>query len=569
MKKVLIADDMPISQMITDNMLAGRYQTFCASSAEEAIDICRKKQPDLILSDFSLSGLRGAKLLEKFREEAGEDVPIIFMTADTSDEAETDSLDSGAVDFIHKPFSAEVLLRRVAKALENAQQTSKPQETSAKRKILIVDDMIVSLMITENMLADQYQTFCAQSAKEAMEIYRAEKPDMILSDFRMPGMTGYEMQIALQNEFHKKIPFMFMTADKSDEVESEGFDNGAMDFIRKPFQPEVLLRRVANIVNTVGEIQDLKKTSTIDKLTGLFNKGSSEEELKKVCKKSHGALMMIDLDSFKLVNDIHGHAMGDKILIAFADILRATMRSTDLIGRMGGDEFVAFCHGIHEESAIASKTQFINEKITEAAKQLMGEDMNIPLGASIGCVLIPQAGTDFTELYKKADKALYIVKKNGKHGYNIFSEDAPEDKVETVVTLAQVQMILGERNIEAGAMVLPFESFRTIYRFIKRTRAGYGKTICIVLLVLKRTAADDGTVPLKHAGDQLIECLHSTLRRGDVVSQNGRNQFLVLLTNTDGHYDVTRAISRVVENWGKLPESKSFYFTQEWAVLDA
>ena len=436
------------------------------------------------------------------------------------------------------------------------------------KKILIVDDVDVLREMTAFMLEGQYETFCAASAKEAMEVYRKEKPDMVLSDFRMPGMTGYEFQIALQNEFHKKIPFMFMTADKSEDVESKGFDNGAMDFIRKPFQPGVLLRRVANILRTVDEIQDLTKTSTTDALTGLFNKGSSEEELKKICKKSHGSLMMIDLDSFKLVNDIHGHAMGDKILIAFADILRATMHSSDLIGRMGGDEFVAFCHGVHEEAAIAAKTQFINEKITEAAKKLMGEDMNIPLGASIGCVLVPQAGTDFVELYKKADKALYIVKQNGKHGYNIFNEDAPEENVETVATLAQIEMILAERNKEPGAYVIPFESFRIIYRFIKRTRAGYGKTICIVLLALKRTA-DGEKVPLKQAGEHFIECLHDTFRRGDIVSQNGANQFLVLLTNTDGHHDVTRALARVIENWGKLPDSKNFYFTHEWAVLDS
>jgi len=436
------------------------------------------------------------------------------------------------------------------------------------KKILIVDDVDVLREMTAFMLEGQYETFCAGSAEEATEIYRREKPDMVLSDFRMPGKTGYEFQIELQNEFHKKIPFMFMTADKSDEVESKGFDNGAMDFIRKPFQPDVLLRRVANILRTVDEIQDLTKTSTTDALTGLFNKGTSEEELTKICKKSVGSLMMIDLDSFKLVNDIHGHAMGDKILIAFADILRAAMRSTDLIGRMGGDEFVAFCHGVVDENSIATKTQFINEKITDAAKKLMGEDMNIPLGASIGCVLVPQAGTDFKELYKKADKALYIVKQNGKHGYNIFSEDAVEENVETVATLAQVEMILAERNKEPGAYVLPFESFRNIYRFLKRTRAGYGKTICIVLLALKRTG-DDKSISLKFAGEKFIECLHKTLRRGDIVSQNGTNQFLVLLTNTDGHHDVTRAMSRVVENWGKLPESKNFYFTHEWSVLDA
>ena len=436
------------------------------------------------------------------------------------------------------------------------------------KKILIVDDMEVNREMTAFMLAGKYETFCASSPQEAMEVYRQEHPDLILSDFRMPGMTGYEMQIELQNEFHKKIPFMFMTGDKSEEVESQGFDNGAMDFIRKPFKPEVLLRRVANIIRTIDEIHDLTKVSTTDALTGLFNKGSSEEELKKICKKSVGSLMMIDLDSFKLVNDIHGHAMGDKILIAFADILRAAMRSTDLIGRMGGDEFVAFCHGVHEEKAIASKAQFINEKITEAARQLMGEDMNIPLGASIGCVLVPQAGTDFVDLYKKADKALYIVKQNGKHGYNIFSEDATEDKVETVATLAQIEMIVSERNEKKGAFILPFESFRIIYRFLKRTREGYGKTLCLVLLSLMRST-DGSTVKLRDAAESFTECLKGTLRRGDVVTQNSANQFLMLLSNSDGHHDMTKTLGRIAENWGKLPESKSFYFTQEWQDLDA
>lgn len=391
---------------------------------------------------------------------------------------------------------------------------------------------------------------------------------MVLSDFRMPGMTGYEMQIELQNEFHTKIPFMFMTADRSDEVESKGFDNGAMDFIHKPFTPEVLQRRVANILQTVGAIQDLKKTSSTDALTGLFNKGSSEEELTKICKKSVGSLMMIDLDSFKLVNDIHGHAMGDKILISFADILRAAMRSTDLIGRMGGDEFVAFCNGVLEESAIAAKTQFINEKITESAKKLMGEDMNIPLGASIGCVFVPKAGTDFKELYKKADKALYIVKQNGKHGYNIFSDDVPEKKVESAVTLSQVEMILGERNKKAGAFILPFESFRIIYRFLKRTRTGYGKTICIVLLTLKKIGEDEN-IPLKEVTEQFVECMHKTFRRDDVITQNASNQFIILLINTDGHHDVTRALGRLAEAWGNFPEGKSHYFSHEWKVLDS
>ncbi|MCR5833717.1 MAG: diguanylate cyclase [Selenomonadaceae bacterium] len=436
------------------------------------------------------------------------------------------------------------------------------------KKILIVDDQEVTREMVAFMLESKYETVCAESAAQAMEVYRREKPNMILSDFRMPGMTGYDLQIELQNEFHKKIPFMFMTADKSEDVESQSFKNGAMDFIHKPIQPEILLRRIANILSTVGEIEALKKTSTTDALTGLFNKGSSEEELKEICKTSRGSLLMIDLDSFKLVNDIHGHAMGDKILIAFADILRAAMRSSDLIGRMGGDEFVSFCHGVDDPAAIASKTKFINEKITAAAKKLMGEDMNIPLGASIGCVLVPQSGTDFSELYKKADKALYIVKQNGKHGYNIYSEDALEEQVETVVTLDQVEMILGERNKESGGYVVPFETFRVMYRLIKRNATTFGKRSHLVLMLLKHMD-DDKNFSLRIAGEKFIDCLQKTLKRGDVVSHNGNNQFLLLLTDIDNDDDAEKIIGRIVESWNELPESKHFCFTYEQAVLNS
>ena len=435
------------------------------------------------------------------------------------------------------------------------------------KKILIVDDMMVSLMMTENMLADNYETFCASSGKEAIEIYRKEKPDMVLSDLRMPGMTGYELQLALQAEYHKIIPFMFMTADSSEETESKGFDNGAMDFIRKPFRPDVLLRRVANILQTVEQIQGLKKDAEIDKLTGLLNKVSSEKDLTQLCQTSSGALLMIDLDSFKLVNDIHGHAMGDKVLVTFADILRAASRSSDLIGRLGGDEFIAFCQDVHDESVIAQKSKFINERILDAAKKLMGEDMNIPLGASIGCVFVPMHGTNFSELFKKADKALYIVKQNGKHGYNVYSENTVEDESVDIADIAQVEMILSERNPEDGAFILPFESFRTLYRFLKRTRGFYSKTTCLVVFTMKRHK-DGDEISLSQAQEEFLETLQKTFRQGDVIAKNGSNQFLVMLTNTNAQRDVDSALSRVNKNWESNSCSAYFWYNYEWTVIN-
>lgn len=428
-------------------------------------------------------------------------------------------------------------------------------------KILIVDDMQVSLMMTENMLAGQYETVCASSGKEAIEVYRRELPDMVLSDLRMPGMSGFELQRTLQDEYHDTIPFMFMTADHDEEIESTGFDNGAMDFIRKPFRPDVLLRRVGNIMQTVEQIQGLKKHASIDSLTGLLNKSSSEAELKTICRNASGALMMIDLDSFKLVNDIHGHSMGDKILISFADIIRAAVRPADLVGRLGGDEFIAFCHGMNDEAGIAHKSDYINKRLVETAKHLMGEDMNIPLGASIGCVFVPSQGTDFAELFKKADKALYVVKQNGKHGYNIF-EEPREDATEETETgnIGSVEMILGERNHPEGAFLLPFEGFRSVYRFLRRTVGDYSKPACILLFTFAKN-------PTADVSEKFVTNLKTTLRKGDVVTQNGANQFLVILSNTN-YPDLNHAVKRIRKNWSKLPESAAFPFSFEWSVLE-
>ena len=452
--------------------------------------------------------------------------------------------------------------------------------------------MMVSLMMTENILATQYVTVCASSGKEAIEMYRKERPDMVLSDLRMPGMSGYELQLTLQEEYHTIIPFMFMTADPNEETESKGFDNGAMDFIRKPFRPDVLLRRIANILQTVEQIQGLKKHASTDALTGLLNKASSEEELKSVCRTSNGALMMIDLDSFKLVNDIHGHAMGDKILIAFADIIRSAVRPGDLLGRMGGDEFIAFCYGLNDETVIATKTEFINERLVEAAKKLMGEDMNIPLGASIGCVFVPAEGNDFADLYKKADKALYNVKQNGKHGYGIYSrtQQLNEMEISDVTNLSNIELILEERNQKEEAAVLGLENFRAIYRFLRRVTRDGRMADCILLLSLLPKGVDlhefqesEETAELSEeeqaqkaelqalmseAGEAFLEVLKTTLRRSDTITQSSNNQFVIILYDIR-YENVHLVIERLERNWQHSYFHDKVSYTYEYDLIKA
>ena len=220
-------------------------------------------------------------------------------------------------------------------------------------------------------------------------------------------ITGYKGE---------KVRIMYMTADDAEDVEDKGFDLGASDFIRKPFRPEVLLRRVENIMGNLEQINSLTEEATIDQMTGLLNKASSAQVLTDVCAKESGTLFMVDLDSFKLVNDLYGHDMGDRVLKGFAGILTSNSEAKDIRCRVGGDEFMLFMKNVQDEMIIREMAERVNRQIVEMAKEMMGADMQIPLGVSFGAVFVPDQGRDFEKLVQKADRALYLVKKNGKTG---------------------------------------------------------------------------------------------------------------------------------------------------------
>ena len=406
-------------------------------------------------------------------------------------------------------------------------------------KILIVDDDEFSLKVANMMLSKHYQTVCALSGTEAIKLFEEEKPDMVLSDLLMPEMDGYELHQRLQEISSDNVPIMFMTADESDESESKGFEVGAADYIRKPFKPDVLIRRVANILDHLDQIHGLKLAVDTDPMTGLLNKAASQRKIGEVCSSSQGVLLMIDLDSFKLVNDIYGHGMGDKILIRFSELIKKVIRSSDLAGRMGGDEFIAFCQNIYDENIIAQKTKFLNEQLVASAKEFMGDGMNIPLGTSIGAVFAPNEGTDFATLYSKADQALYKVKQNGKHGYAFYGETHCSD-TSTSNTFSSLRLILGERNIQPGAFIVPFEYFKIIYRLMFRIADNYQKGVQLMQITLR--SDDPASV------DLFANTLRRTLRKSDCITQQASNQFLVLLVEARLE-ECEVVMQRIIDRW--------------------
>ena len=417
-------------------------------------------------------------------------------------------------------------------------------------KILIVDDEPMVLMVTKQILSAEYEIICANNAREALDIYPKEKPDMILTDLLMPGMNGFEMHQTLLETYGDKVPIMYMTADDAEETEGKGFDLGAADFIHKPFRADVLLRRVKNILDSREKIRDLTEEANMDQMTGLLNKSGSLRALTEACAEKEGYLLMIDLDSFKLVNDLYGHDFGDSILKCFADLMRKHLTDEDVRGRIGGDEFTGFMTGAREETRVATFAKVMNEEFLQGAKAILGEDMNIPLGVSVGAIAVPEFGRDYDELFKLADHALYGVKQNGKHGYGIYAvEQEAEDSAATPEEeMDRLSKVLQERNVSDRALWLGQDAFASVYRFLVRFVTRYEGVAHKILFTLTPKDPTMSAEEFENVVQAFGEALSKHLRKSDLMMQSKKNQFFLLLPELDRDY-VELVVSRVIQSF--------------------
>ena len=441
--------------------------------------------------------------------------------------------------------------------------------------IMVVDDDMANLQMAGTILSKNNMRVTALKSGQALLSYVAEKgaPDLILLDIMMPEMDGFETLKQLRRLEKEKglgeTPVIFLTADDKTGTESKGFEVGVSDFIRKPFNPEVLLRRIDNVISMQYEMNSLKNEATIDKLTGFLNKAATNSRLTQVCEVGVGCLMMIDLDSFKLVNDLFGHEMGDKVLIRFAQIIREVLPVGSTYGRIGGDEFVGFSIGTQDEAEVAEMTKELNEKLLKSAKEMMGEDMNIPLGASVGAIIIPKHGNDYASLLKMADKCLYIVKKNGKHGYSLYSTNvlAEEDEKNPDMDLRGLSEILAERNVTNVALQLDMEAFTHVYRFANRYFVRNSLNCCKVLFTLK---CPEGLSQeeFRNQCDEFGNHIRENLRKSDMLTRSRFNQYYVVITDIREEF-VDRVIASIIENWEKnRPVSMNIGYEKEFVRND-
>lgn len=294
-------------------------------------------------------------------------------------------------------------------------------------QVLVVDDSATHLKLLELTLSREFEkVHLARNGRQALEIFERERPVLVITDCVMPDVGGFELcqRIRAAQSFYVYIIMVTSMAETEHVV--KGLSAGADDYLTKPYNTEELLARVKVGMRLIDLYQQLEEKNRLlehfaltDPLTGLPNRRAIEawaaHELPAAVR--HGFsfwVVLIDLDHFKRVNDVYGHEAGDTVLKAFGEILKSSTRSSDISGRIGGEEFLhVITHA--DEAHLPMIVERTRAKLTAQTFSFGGSEVTVT--ASFGVAGIRGGGraASFGELISRADRALYKAKQLGRN----------------------------------------------------------------------------------------------------------------------------------------------------------
>jgi diguanylate cyclase (GGDEF)-like protein len=300
------------------------------------------------------------------------------------------------------------------------------QQTEERPVVVLADDdPSIRLMVRHVLESEDYEIIEAADGLEAIRAVEKHNPALILLDAVMPGLDGFTACQQIKDKGFKDIPVIMITGLDDDLSVERAYEVGAIDFITKPIKWAVLKHRVRSVIATVVAERKVKLLAYRDSLTQLPNRllfaDRLEQSLIRAARNRDAvALMLIDLDDFKLVNDSFGHDAGDKLIKAIAKLLSSSLRRADTVARLGGDEFAVIVEGIDSASDAIS----IADNLTTILKHNVRIDNHETfVSASVGIAVFPDDGSDARVLLKNADTAMFRAKENGRHCFQFYTPE--------------------------------------------------------------------------------------------------------------------------------------------------
>ncbi|MBF0487413.1 MAG: diguanylate cyclase [Nitrospirae bacterium] len=306
-------------------------------------------------------------------------------------------------------------------------------------RIMIVEDEGISSAYIQGTLEQlgYVVSSAVSSSEEAIEKAAKDNPDLVLMDIHIKGaMDGIDTANEIQTRFN--IPIVYLTAHSDETTLERAKITEPLGYVVKPFDSRDLKSSIEIALYKHKMDTKIKELAHYDYLTGLPNRALFFDRLEQSLKQAKRnnkdvALLMIDLDGFKCINDRMGHDAGDEVLVAIAKRLKYQIRDSDTVARLGGDEFVVILTNLSE----AGDAETLALKIVVSiGKPFHFKTPYCAIGASIGISFYPSDGYDAETLLKKADAAMYRAKENGKNNYQLFHDVNNKVNGNIKVTLA-------------------------------------------------------------------------------------------------------------------------------------
>jgi len=457
-RRILIVDDIPSNRIVLKVKLASAcYETVQAGDGASALQIAREMPPDLILLDVMLPDMPGTEVCRRLKADPQTaDIPVVMVTALREDEARREALRAGADDFLSKPLYESILLARIRsllRARDTARELRLREGTSralglaeAATPFVLAPqpaDARIALVAPHTDTAGRWRDALAPHLAGSMTVLAH---DAVLAD----DSTRFDLYVVaadlarrgdglrLMSELRSRpasrhAAICIVLGADAGETGAMALDLGASELLLPEFDPlETAMRLTAQIRRKrQGDrlrdgVRDGLELAVTDPLTGLFNRRYAIPHLARTLSEAalqgrSCAVVLLDLDEFKAVNDRHGHRAGDAVLAEAARRMRAALRPSDLLARIGGDEFLALITDTDAET-VNRLARRLCEAVGEAPVVLPDAGGPVKVTVSAGLALcsagaVAASGSDMTRaerLIEAADRALLAVKASGR-----------------------------------------------------------------------------------------------------------------------------------------------------------
>lgn len=414
-KKILIVDDDKTVLSILEQKCRIRFsaEILTATTYKEGVENILKSNGTIhaAIIDLNLPDVNDGEMA-KYTLSKG--IPTVVLTGIVDEILKENLLHLDIVDYIQKDGikGFDNCINIIDRILKNYDTT-----------IMIVDDSSLQVSLLKKILESiKLNIITAQNGKEALELINKKEHDisLILTDYIMPEMDGMELTIKTRELYDKdELGIIVLSSNANDDIATNFIKIGANDYIDKPYKKTAVITRVNSTLHILDLFKQTKELSFKDFMTGAYNRRyfySSGQAIFDKAKRDNRdvSIAMIDIDKFKNINDTYGHDIGDLCIIKVVELFKSQLRSSDLICRFGGEEFVVLLENI-------SKKDVYNlfEKVRKSIEKyiLKTTEHRISFSVSIGISYGMQETID--DMIKISDEALYYCKENGRNQIKI------------------------------------------------------------------------------------------------------------------------------------------------------